>query len=154
MTLEENNTPFRAVPQSQPDRALNGGVPNDPFDVIGGPGPFGNPANNPDRVYPGTPQTQAKLFAIYTFDNGFGLSGGPVWSDSYWHSYDRTIKLPSTIVVNTSVFFKRPTWDLTLPVDNRTNEDYFSGADPIFSAGTIITKAPESNYKVSYTYKF
>jgi iron complex outermembrane receptor protein len=100
------------------------------------------------------PQTQAKLFAIYTLDNGFGLSGGPVWSESYWHNYDRTIKLPSTIVVNTSVFFKRPTWDLTLPVDNLTNEDYFSGADPIFGAGTIITKAPEANYNVSYTYKF
>lgn len=154
VTLEGNNTPFRAVPQSGQDWALNGGVLNDPFDVIGGPGPFGNPANNPDREYPGTPQTQVKLFAIYSFDNGFGVSGGPVWSDAYWHNYDHTIKLPSTIVVNASVFYKRPTWDLTLSVENLTDEDYFSGADPVFGAGTIITKAPEVNYKVSYTYKF
>ena len=154
VTLEGTSTPFRAVPMSAQDWALYGGILNDPFDDVNTGGPFGNPANNPDRIYPGTPETQAKLFAIYEFSSGLGISIGGVWSDSYWHNYDRTIKLPSTLVFNGSIFYKRPTWDLSLSVENLTNEDYFSGSDPIFGSGTIITKAPETNFKLSYAYRF
>ena len=149
----ENNAGFRAAGLSEQDWALNGGILPNNFSGVGTSN-GGTPGNNPDREYPGTPQVQAKLFGVYSFDNGFGLSAGGVWSESYWHNYDRTIKLPSTFVVNASVFYKRPTWDLTVSLENATNEDYFSGADPIFGAGTIITKAPEANFKVAYTYKF
>jgi iron complex outermembrane receptor protein len=154
VTLEGDSTPFRAIPMSEQDWALYGGVLNDPFDSINTGGPFGNPANNPDREYPGTPQTQFKLHAIYKLDNGLGFSLGGVWSDSYWHNFDHTLKLPSTLVFNGSVSYERPTWELRLAIENLTDEDYFLGSDPIFGAGTLITKAPEREFKVAYTYKF
>jgi iron complex outermembrane receptor protein len=152
VTLEQN-AGFRAAGLSEQDWALNAGTLPNNFSGVGVSN-GGTPGNNPDREYPGTPQTQAKLFGIYNFDNGFGFSGGGVWSGSYWHNYDHTIKLPSTIVLNASVYFKKPTWDVTLSVENLTNEDYFSGSDPIFGAGTIITKAPETSFKLAYAYRF
>lgn len=152
VTLEQN-AGFRAAGLSEQDWALNGGTLPNNFSGVGNSS-GGTPGNNPERIYPGTPETQAKMFAVYNFDNGFGLSGGAVWSDSYWHNYDRTINLPSTLVFNGSIYYKKPTWDITLYVENITDEDYFSGSDPIFGAGTIITKAPERNFKVAYTYKF
>jgi iron complex outermembrane recepter protein len=112
------------------------------------------PAANPTLIYPGTPETQVKLFAIYSFDNGFGLSGGPIWSDAYWHNFDRTIRLPATLVWHGSVFYRRPRWDVTLTLQNLTNEDYFIGAEPVFAANTIITKAPEFEGKLSVTVRF
>lgn len=138
---------FRAPAATEQDWALYGGV----LAFNSAPGV---PAANPDLIYPGTPETQAKLFAIYNFSNGFGISGGPIWSDSYWHNFDRTIKLPSTVVWNASVFFTRPSYEISLSVENVTNEDYFRGADPVFAANTVITKAPETNGKLTFTYKF
>lgn len=150
VTLEGDSQPFRASGLTEADWALNGGVLNNNFAPVGD----GSASNNPDRIYPGTPETQIKLFAAYTFNNGFGLSGGPVWSDAYWHNFDRTLRLPATIVVHGSVYYRRPTWDLTLAVENLTDEDYFTGAEPIFGAGTILTKAPSTQFKLTYAYRF
>ena len=139
--------PFRAGPYAERDWALYGGV-------MGFQSAPGVPANNPDLVYPGTPEAQVKLFAIYTFESGFGLSGGPIWSDAYWHNFDRTLRLPATVVWHGSLFYRRPKWEAAVAVENLTDEDYFFGADPVFAANTIITKAPGTTAKVSVTVKF
>lgn len=154
VTLEGSGTPFRAVPMSEQDWALYGGILNDPFDVINTAGPFGNPVNNPDREYPGTPETQFKLLGTYKFQSGFGVTLGGVWSDSYWHNFDHTIKLPSTLVLNGALSYAQPSWDASVGVENITDEDYYAGSDPIFGAGTIITKAPGVNWKATLTFRF
>lgn len=148
---------FRTVPLTEQQWALNAGILPNNFSGIppqAGYGPYDMPARNPDMEYPGTPQQQIKLFAIYSFDNGFGISGGPVWSDSYWHNFDHSLKIDSSVVINASLFYRKPTWEITLAMENVTDEDYFLGADPVFAANTLITKAPGFNGKLSYTYKF
>lgn len=139
--------PFRAGPYTEEEWALYGGV-------LGFESPPSHPPSNPEGIYPGTPEKQVKLFAIYTFDSGFGVSGGPIWSDAYWHNFDRTLRLPSTVVWHGSIFYHHPRWDATLSVENITDEDYFIGADPVFAANTIITKAPGTTAKVRVTLKF
>jgi iron complex outermembrane recepter protein len=145
------------APASESDFALYGGELQSPFSQAQGgfdPSLLGAPVNNQSLEVPSSPETQYKLFAVYNFDNGFGISGGVVLSDSYYADYDNTIKLPVSVVANASIFYRKPTWEVALMVDNVTDEDYFSGADPYFAGAGIITKAPERSYKASYTYKF
>lgn len=152
----ELNAPlgFRVVPSSEQDFALYGGELQTQFSQ--NPANFAKrtAANNPDRKVPGTPEVQLKFFGVYDFQNGFSIAGGPVWSDSYYADYNHSVKLPSTLVFNASMFYRKPTWEVGLSVENLTDEDHFFGADPLFAASGIITKAPERNFKVSYTYKF
>lgn len=154
VTLEGSGTSFRAIPMTEEEWALWGGVLNDPFDAINTGGPFGSPPNNPDRILGSTPESQVKLFAAYDFESGFGISGGAVWSAAYWHNYDRTLRIPSTIVANAAVYYRQETWDVSLSVENLTDEDYFPGSDPVFGSSTIITKGPERNFKATLTYRF
>lgn len=152
-----SNLGFRTIPLTEEQIALNGGVLNNPFSGIDpetGYGPYGRPATNSDLEYPGTPESQVKLFAIWSIAKGFGVSGGPIWSDSYWHNFDRSIRIPSSLVWNGSVFYRTEKFDVALSVENITGEDYFYGADPVFAANTLITKAPGTNGKVSFTYRF
>jgi iron complex outermembrane receptor protein len=148
---------FRTIPLTEEQIALRGGVLNTPFSGIAprpGFGPYARPASNPDLVYPGTPETQAKLLAVVNFAGGFGISGGPVWSDGYWHNFDRTIRLPASIVWNATVYWRTPRFDVSLSLENVFDEDWFLGAEPVFAANTLITKAPGTNGRLAFTWKY
>lgn len=148
---------FRTIPLTEEQIALNGGVLNNPFSGIApapGFGPYGRPATNADLEYAGTPEKQFKLFAIVQLGGGFGVSGGPVYSAAYWHNFDHSIRIPSSTVWNGSLFYRGEKFDAAVSVENITDEDYFYGADPVFAANTLITKAPGTNGKVSVTFRF
>lgn len=150
----ESSLGFRTIPLSEQEWALYGGVLPNPFSGIRPASEFFVPANNPDLEYPGTPQTQVKLFVIYEFGNGIGVSGGPIWSEDYWHNFDHTLKLPSTTVWNFNAFYRVGAWDLMVSVENAFSEDYYLGADPVFAANTLLTKAPDATVKASVNFKF
>ena len=145
----KRNSPlvFRPGPYNEQQWALYGGV------LAFQPAP-GRPASNPELIYPGSPEAQLKLFGVFRFENGWRVSGGPIWSQAYWHNFDRTIRLPETLVWHGSISYQRPRWEATVTLENLTNEDYFTSAEPVFAANTIITKAPEFNAKLSVTLRF
>jgi iron complex outermembrane recepter protein len=138
---------FRAGPYSEEQWALYGGV----LAFQSGPS---RPASNPSLIYPGSPESQVKLFAVYRWDHGLTISGGPIWSAAYWHNFDRTIRLPSTLVWHGSVSYQRPRWEVRVALENLSDEDYFTSAEPVFAANTLITKAPEFSARISMTFKF
>lgn len=143
MRREGNLTPFRAMPLSEEQYALYGGVMNTAF----GPAYFDpaegrRPAANPDLEYPGFPERQAKLLVVYAHRSGLRVSGGPIWSSAAWHNFDRTLRLPSSLVWSAAVAFRRDAWSVELACENATDEDYFSGFEPVFGANTLLTKAP------------
>jgi iron complex outermembrane receptor protein len=144
---------FRTAPMGEQDWALYGGAlasgnfPGAPF----GPGV---PAANTDLIYPGAPQKVFKLYGIYDFGNGFYVSGGPVWQEEFYLSFDRNIELPDALIWNFNVGYRGDKWEVGLSIDNLTNEEYFLGADPVFGANTLVTKAPETTYLFSLKYKF
>ena len=114
------------------------------------------PANNPDLNANGVPETTFKLFAVVEdfLIEGFGFSGGFVYSDAYYHNFDQTLRIPSSTVASANVFYRRPEWEILLGVDNLTDEDYFTGSEPGFGANTLITKAPGIEARLSFKYKF
>ncbi|MGB0370347.1 MAG: TonB-dependent siderophore receptor [Opitutales bacterium] len=138
--------------------ALNGGSLLNQFaDAFGGFTPEGgNPSANPTLESSGSPETTYKLFAVYDdlIWDGFGISGGFVYSESYWQNYDLTLRLPSSMVWSANIFYKTEAWEVMLSGENITDEDYFLGSDPIFAANTIITKAPGAEAKISFKYRF
>jgi hypothetical protein len=113
-----------------------------------------NKKNNPRHLFPGSPQGVANLFASYELGSGFGVAAGPRIRGSYWHNYEHTLKLPSTIIWAGNVTFKKGPIHVLLELTNITSEDYFYGSDPTFAANTIITKAPPIEGKLNVTYKF
>jgi iron complex outermembrane receptor protein len=115
----------------------------------------GIPAANPDLVYPGSPQTVIKLFGLYEFDNGFYISGGPIWQEEFPLSFNHdNIELPNALIWNLNFGYKGDKWEAGLSIENLSNEDYFIGSDPDFAANTLVTKAPETTYNFSVKYKF
>ena len=128
--------------------ALNAGT------LLTGVGGFGNTGSNTDFVYPGSPQAVIKLFAIYDFQNGFEVSGGPVWQESFYLNIDNTIKLPSALIWNFNLSYKTESWEFRASIDNAFEEEYFLGADPIFGANTLVSKAEPTTYSFSVKYKF
>lgn len=110
--------------------------------------------NNPDGLFSGSPQGSANLIASYDLGNGFAISGGPRIRGSYYHNYERTISMPSTVIWNGNVTYRHGPIQVMLELTNITSEDYFNGSDPIFAANTIITKGQPIEAKLNFTYKF
>ncbi len=108
--------------------------------------------NNPRLEYPAFPEVSASLFLLFEMANGLGISGGPIWRDGYWHNFDHTIRLPSSLLWNASIFYRRGSWDIHLQLENLTREDYFLGAEPAFSSNTLLAKGPDRNWRLSIGY--
>lgn len=153
------NTPlgFRSIPLTEEQWALYGGQLNSPFSGLPAPAeraPYSRPASNPNLVYPGAPEDQVKLHAYVGLPRGFSMTIGARWSDSYWHNFDRTIRLPATAVFDASLSWRNDDWSVDLRGFNLTNEDVFTGAEPVFGANTLVTKAPGPTAKLIVSRRF
>ncbi len=147
MTVRRNiSMGYRALPQNEEDWALNGGI----LSAASGR----DPSKNPDFEYPGFPPQSVKLMAVYKFDNGFGFSGGPIWSDEFWLSFDQTILLPNSTVWNFNLFYQQESFEIFLAAENVFEERYFYGSEPVFGANTLVTQAPGLEAKLTVTWKF
>jgi hypothetical protein len=62
--------------------------------------------------------------------------------------------LPSSVVWHGNFFYRAETWESMLSFENFTNEDYFLGAEPVFGANTLLTKAPGASARWSVTWRF
>ncbi len=112
----------------------------------------GRYANNPEGERAGFPQMSWNLFAVYNFDNGFGLGVGPSYKEDFWLDNEHTLKLPDSLVWNANVFYKTESYEVFLRLNNITDEDYFIGAS--FAPTMIVTKAKPFEAQLSLKVKF
>jgi iron complex outermembrane receptor protein len=112
------------------------------------------PALNPRLIYPGTPETQAKLDVAWQPAPAWGFSLGTVWSHSFYHNFERTLVLPESMVWRGSVHWRHGPFTLRLSAENIFSEDYFLGADPNFSHNDLVTKAPPAEMKLTAVWSF
>ncbi len=112
------------------------------------------PPANPRLIYPGTPETQAKIDAEYRIGAGWSASLGAVWSHAFYHNFERTLVLPESLVWRGSVTWRRGRWHARLSAENLFNADYFLGADPNFSHNDLVTKAPLREIRFSAGWVF
>ncbi len=148
---------FRSIPLTEEQWALYAGQLNHGFSGIApqpGYGPYSAPASNPDLEYPGFPQTTAKLHATVGLPAGFAISAGLRWGDAYWHNFDRTLRLPAATTIDASLTWNRADWSVALHGNNLNDADLFTGAEPVFAANTLLTKAPGPEGKLVVTRRF
>ena len=148
---------FRSIPLTEQQWALYAGQLNSGFSGIApapGFGPYSSPATNPDLQYPGTPQDQVKLHVYSALPAGFSFTVGVRWSDAYWHNFDRALRLPSTVVFDANLSWTHEDWQVSLHGFNLTDEDLFTGAEPVFGANTLLTKAPGPAAKLVLSRRF
>lgn len=112
------------------------------------------PALNPQLIYPGTPEAQAKFDVAWQITAAWGWSVGAVWSHAFYHNFERTLVLPESLVWRSSLHWQRGSWQVRLSVENLFNEDYFLGADPTFSHNDLVTKAAPTEGKATVTWAF
>lgn len=112
------------------------------------------PALNPQLVYPGTPETQAKLDVAWQATPAWGVSLGAVWSHDFYHNFERTLKLPESLVWRGSVSWRRGPVSVRVSGENLFDEDYFLGADPTFSHNNLVTKAAPAEARITVAWTF
>lgn len=148
---------FRSIPFSEQDWALYGGELTSNFSFGSFDGrvrDFGRPTANPDLIYPGTPQKTFKLFGLYTFNNGLAISAAAEWQEEFFLDFDNTKEVPDVWLFNIGATYSTDTWEVGIAVENLTDEDYYLGADPVFAANTLLTKAPERTVLGSLKFNF
>lgn len=112
------------------------------------------PALNPQLIYPGTPEAQAKLDVAWQATPAWGFSVGAVWSHACYHNFERTLVLPESLVWRGSLHWQHGPLTLRLSAENLFSADYFLGADPNFSHNDLVTKAPPAEAKLTATWCF
>ncbi|MEM0955160.1 MAG: TonB-dependent receptor plug domain-containing protein [Pseudomonadota bacterium] len=148
---------FRTIPLTEQDWALYAGELTSNFSTASFDGrlrDFEVPTNNQDLVYPGQPQKTFKLFGLYKFAGGFSANLSMEWQEEFFLDFDNTKELPEATIFNTSLRYTAERWEVAVGVDNLTDEEYFLGADPIFGANTLVTKAPERTLVGSFKVMF
>ncbi len=153
----DNPLGFRSIPLTAEQWALYAGQLNHNFSGIAPPpgyGPYSAPASNPNLEYPGFPQVTAKLHATLGLPAGFSLSAGLRWSEAYWHNFDRTLRLPSATTIDASLRWENADWSVAIHGSNLNDADLYTGAEPVFGANTLLTKAPGPEAKLVLTHRF
>ena len=109
-------------------------------------------ANNTTKERRGYPQFSANLFAMFSFENGFGVGVGPSYKEGFWLNNEQTLKLPEVTIWNANIFYRTERYEFFLRLNNLTNEDYFIGAS--FAPTMIVTKAEPLEAQFSMKFKF
>lgn len=108
---------------------------------------------NPGGPRFGIPEWSGSIFARYDFGNGWGVSGGPVITPSVWGNPEKTLKLPAHTLWNAAIYYTAPKWDVSVAVQNLTDERYFHPFES-FAANSIIQKGLPTTVSVTFKYKF
>lgn len=136
---------FRSLPQSEQDWALNAGVLNGGVDAF--------PENNPELNYPGIPETTYKTHLIWT-PGTYSFSASGIYGRAHWLNFEQTIKLPDSLQIQLHASRTFGDWQVSVGVENLTDEDYFLGADPLFASNTLVTKGLPRTYRFTLKKSF
>lgn len=112
------------------------------------------PTLNPQLIYPGSPESQAKIDIAWQATDAWGASLGAIWSHAFYHNFERTLVLPESLVWRGSIHWQHGSFTVRLSGENLLSEDYFLGADPYFAHNNLVTKAPPLELKLTAGWRF
>lgn len=112
------------------------------------------PPANPDLVQGGAPERTAKAYLLFQDEAGWGIGAGPSWRSGFWLNYDHTLWIDEVVIWNAQAFYEWDRWTVRVNVENLTDERYFLGSEPEFSANALVTQAPGVSYRLTVRYGF
>ena len=98
------------------------------------------------------PKVLFNAYATYMFDNGLGFSFGPQVSSSQRANLEGTLTIPAQYVLNASIFYKRPKWEVQVNFFNLTDQRNWTSIDPDFAGNDVIF--PELPFHISGLVKY
>lgn len=146
VTIETELLDFGAVPQSEEGWALNGGILN----ATGGR----SAPLNPDLRLAGLPECTAQAQLVWTPNEAWVVSAGPIWRDAFYHDMQHAMRIPSSVLWNGSIKWARNNFWIRVEMENITDASYWVGQEPVFSAGTLILQGTPLRWEVSTGFTF
>lgn len=111
-------------------------------------------ANNPGRRFPGSPERTAQLHARVVLAKGVSFHLGPALKSAWWLNFEHTLRIPSSIVWNGGLEWKRGRLGLRIDATNLFAERTFLGSDPTFASNAIVTPAPGREARLTVEWNF
>jgi iron complex outermembrane receptor protein len=136
---------FRTIPQTEVEWALGAGVLNG--------GVIPTPELNPEREYPGIPETTYKGHLIWKHGR-WQTSISGIYSRASWLNFEHTMRLPKSFLVNARTGWAGEKWSVFVNVDNATDEDYYLGSDPLFASNTLVTRGTPTTWGIEISRRF
>jgi hypothetical protein len=93
------------------------------------------------------PQVMFNAYLTYQFNNGFGASIGPQLTGEQWQNQEGSLRIPTQYVINASVFYRQPRWEVQINLMNITDERNWTSIDPSFAGNDVIY--PEQPFRIS-----
>ena len=103
---------------------------------------------------PGTPKIYFNSYAVYKFDNGFGVGVGPQVQGSQNADLSGELKIPAQFTWNANVFYRRPKWEVQINFFNFTDERNFTVIDPTFTGNDAILEQMPFHLSGTFKYRF
>jgi hypothetical protein len=91
------------------------------------------------------PRNNLTLYISHRFASGFGVKADAWARDSYIVTADGSVSVPGGYTLNVGVFYDRPSWRVSLDLQNATNQRNFAGGS---------TQLEPAYLQARYTYRF
>ncbi|MCC5021784.1 MAG: TonB-dependent receptor [Candidatus Synoicihabitans palmerolidicus] len=99
---------------------------------------------------PGQPNEVFSLYGTYTWASGFGLTTGATYVPAVSSGFFDHVKLPSYLLVNSTLFYAVDNWSFSLRVRNVLDEQYFTSQ--VFWDDLLVLPSEGRTYDCTISY--
>ena len=101
----------------------------------------------------GVPEHSINALATYKWDNGFGMTGGLVYTSNILNNVAGTLVIPDQYTLDVTFFYATENYEVRLAVLNATDEDNFGAPNAVYGNESIVAELP-ARFEATFKYKF
>lgn len=99
----------------------------------------------------GVPENLVNVLATYKWSNGFGVTGGFLWTSDILNNVKGTLVIPSQYNLDLTLFYSTKTWEARLAVLNVTDEENWGAPNAVYGNESIVAELP---LRAEFTLKY
>jgi len=109
------------------------------------------PSGRFDQIH--VPEYNVSAYADYTFESGFGVEVSAWWTSDWYVNLSRSVHIPNSYNVDTTFYYRQPTWSVALQVLNVTDElNFVNGQGSATS--TFLQPMRGRSLQAQFEYRF
>jgi len=90
----------------------------------------------------GVPKNLVNILGTYKWDNGFGVTGGFVWTSDINNNVVGSLVIPSQYTIDLTAFYSTKTWEARLALLNATDEENWGAPNAVYGNESIVAELP------------